>query len=161
MCVCARPKLVTGTRINLQYMRMRKQACMQVCTHARSLTWTRLTRATFVMPRARCAYLSVLSVSSNDPSAGEMHATITVRELPPKESCMLVCVCLHTHTHTHTHMHTRTRTRTPTHAHTHTHTSLLITQCEKSQVSRSAVGSLSIRRAVTNGHPRTRPLCVS
>jgi hypothetical protein len=36
---------------------------------------------------ALCAYFNVLRVSSNELSAGEMQAIITVRLLPPKESC--------------------------------------------------------------------------
>ena len=36
---------------------------------------------------ALLAYFSVLRVSSRLASAGEMQATITVRELPPRESC--------------------------------------------------------------------------
>jgi hypothetical protein len=38
---------------------------------------------------ARLAYLSVLSVSSKLLSAGDTHAIMMVRELPPSESCSI------------------------------------------------------------------------
>ena len=41
------------------------------------------------MLRARDAYFSVFSVSSKLLSAGETHAIIVVRELPPSESCRM------------------------------------------------------------------------
>ena len=53
------------------------------CAATGSLLTTGLLR----MLRARLAYLSVLSDSSRLTSAGDTHAIITVRELPPRESC--------------------------------------------------------------------------
>ena len=53
------------------------RACVGSCT----------TTALFLMKRAREAYLSVLRVSSRSASLGETHASITVRELPPRLSC--------------------------------------------------------------------------
>ena len=46
-----------------------------------------VTVGVFTMFLALFAYLSVFRVSSRFASAGEMHATITVREFPPSESC--------------------------------------------------------------------------
>jgi hypothetical protein len=40
-----------------------------------------------LMRRARVAYCSVLSVSSRSTFEPDTHASITVRELPPSESC--------------------------------------------------------------------------
>eukprot|EP00123_Amoebidium_parasiticum_P014693 comp22602_c0_seq1/m.34666 comp22602_c0_seq1/g.34666 ORF comp22602_c0_seq1/g.34666 comp22602_c0_seq1/m.34666 type:complete len:333 (+) comp22602_c0_seq1:1550-2548(+) len=49
------------------------------------LSW--LITALFLMLRALFAYLSVLRVSGSLMSAGDMHAIISVRLLPPRESC--------------------------------------------------------------------------
>lgn len=46
-----------------------------------------LTTGLFLMWRALSAYRSVLSVSSRLMSAGLTHAIMTVRLLPPSESC--------------------------------------------------------------------------
>jgi hypothetical protein len=41
------------------------------------------------------AYFRVLRDSSKLLSAGDMHAIMSVRLLPPSESCLLQCVCAH------------------------------------------------------------------
>ena len=48
-----------------------------------------LMTALFLMFLARLAYLRVLSVSSKLLSAGDTQAIMTVRELPPSESCSM------------------------------------------------------------------------
>mmetsp|Transcript_11029 Transcript_11029/g.28282 ORF Transcript_11029/g.28282 Transcript_11029/m.28282 type:complete len:492 (+) Transcript_11029:544-2019(+) len=52
-----------------------------------TLSSARLATTRFLMPREMDAYLSVLSVSSMQESAGLTHATITVLALPPRLSC--------------------------------------------------------------------------
>ena len=56
-------------------------------TTAASCWTSRFTTGLFRMFLALAAYLSVLSVSSRLASAGDMHAIMHVRELPPSESC--------------------------------------------------------------------------
>ena len=63
-------------------------ACSAAISSRRSTTLgiSRFTTGLLVMLRARFAYRSVLSDSSRLPSAGETHATMRVRVLPPRES---------------------------------------------------------------------------
>ena len=49
---------------------------------------SRFTTGLLRMFRTRFAYRSVVSVSSKFTSAGDTHATMIVRELPPSESCV-------------------------------------------------------------------------
>mmetsp|Transcript_22533 Transcript_22533/g.76182 ORF Transcript_22533/g.76182 Transcript_22533/m.76182 type:complete len:397 (-) Transcript_22533:443-1633(-) len=49
-------------------------------------TFRTFSRTVFLIARARCAYLRVFNVSSNEDAAGDACASIKVRVLPPSES---------------------------------------------------------------------------